>query len=431
MTTLGSASLRTQFSWLFVSRLAGSGLQAITIIVLARVTGPASFGVVGALMSVALVALTVADLGVGSYVAKVRVSGETPEVRACLRANAISTAVAIVLGLLATAAAAPMVVAVALTPLVVALALEKNIDTVMSIPIADGDSVRPAVSIVLRRTAAAALFVPVVLTTDVDPVLWFGLSLLIGMVLAQWYTGRTVRRTLRAVESAAMWPAVRSSSPYLLNNLVIQARLLDTFIVAQLLGGLSAGLYAIGQRITNPILIAPSTIAALLLPHSARAQRGQALRLVRMMMVLAVAGTTLAAIPASLSSGILGVLVGPQYQAGAWCLTWMLLGLPALAFSGPLGAILQGQGEAVLVAKNGMLFGVLTLSAVTVGALIDGINGAAAAAAASFVLKCASLWLRSERMWRNDRGGSDADSSCVDDVERSTDRDRSAGGIVT
>ncbi len=167
--------------------------------------------------------------------------------------------------------------------------------------------------------------------------------------------------------------------------------MLDTAIVAVLLAPAAAGLYAAASKLVQPTMLIPQTIASLVLPKATRLGRDRAASLVRPM-VLASAASLLVVLPLLLVAEPLVVLVmGDQYAGAGDTLRWLLLGMPFVALSAPLAAILQGSGRERVAALNGVAFAAVLMVGLVGGALVAGTEGAAAGLSASFVVRVVAL----------------------------------------
>lgn len=382
--------MRAQFLVILVSRGFGSILQAAVLILLARAVPASTFGLVNAVIGVVGILLVSTGLGMSVYVPRARALGATADVAAALRVNTLSN---VVTGVVLAGAIAVWAsrggLPVALAVIGVSLALERNVDTVLGVPIADGDSRTPAVSMLLRRSVSLVVLL-VGLRTGLDPLWSYGAGLLAGAVAGQVHVRRVLDIDAGAGRSRA-GAVVRQAWPFLVSNVTAQVRTLDTAIVAATLTAGAAGLYASASKLVQPLLLIPQTIGSVVTPHAARLEPRAARRLgVRLSALFTAALVPI--VPLMFIAERLVVLVmGASYAGAGPALAWSLAGLPFMSLAASLGGLLQGQGAEKLVAVNGTVFGALMIPAIVAGALWGGIGGAAAGLAASYLLRSVVL----------------------------------------
>ncbi len=345
-------------------------------------------------MGVLFVWYVFCDLGVMTFVSKARASHNQADVHGALRLNAgtsvLGGVVAILLCATLPASTSPEL-AIGLGILALALALEKNTDTALCLPIADGNRSTPAISLTGRRIVSTIVFVGL-LFLYLDPILAYSLGYLAGAFAAQVHVRQYLRRS--RVEGVGATPArtiARRATPFLITNVSVQSRSFDTAIVGILASPAASGLYAAASKITAPFMLVPSTLTSLVLPHAVRAgvERAWAISL-KLTAGAAVLGVAL--IPVSmLAEPIIVFLLGADYAAASSIMRWLLFGLPFVALSSPLSAVLQALHAERFVAKNSVAFALVSLGLVAIGALIAGGTGAAIATSVTFIAKCTSL----------------------------------------
>jgi O-antigen/teichoic acid export membrane protein/O-antigen ligase len=393
-------------SALAAARIAGSGLQAVAMVLLARQVAPESFGVFGGYFGAVAFLTIVADAGLSTGLLRWRALGLGTAVDAGLRLNVLTTigglVVAAAVGLALTAGSiAPWICVL----LAIGWMVDKNVETVLSVLIADGRLGHAVGSIVGRRFVQVAIFV-VAVGLGAEPFASLACGLAAASALGQIHARSVVRIPDRA-STPEVWRALRESRAYLVSNVSAQARVLDATVVALVVPGTGAGLYAAASRIFSPFVSIPSALSAVLVPRSARAQAGEARRLFWRMnaaVILAVGVVSVAGIVAA--PWLAGALFGEGYSGAGTVIAVMLAGVPSFCASSPCGAVLQGVGRGALVAKIGAVSAVALLAAVAAGAALFGAVGAAAAVSVTFVLKHASLLAVGDAALRDDRASS-------------------------
>lgn len=370
--------LGRQFAGVFVSRGLGSALQAVALVILARSVSPAVFGAVSAVIAVVGFVLVVTGGGMSIFVPWARARAEHDAVAAALRFNSWSNVLsALVLvpaiAWWATSSATPL--AVALVGL--SLALERNVDTWLGVPIADGESKVAVVSVLVRRVGCLLVMIPVILAGG-DPVLALGAGLVTGALAAQWH----VRRAVRGLEGDASVLGVRAilgrAAPFLVANVTGQARTLDVGVVSLVGGPLAAGVYAAANKLVQPALLVPQALSTVLVPHSTRLDPSSARRLGVRLAAGLVACAVLAVPLVVWREQVVVLILGEQYRGAGLTFAVALAGVGFVAWAATVAAVLQGQGRQKLVARLGVLFAILSLGGVAGGAASWGPTGAAA-----------------------------------------------------
>lgn len=381
--------MRRQFVLLLGSRASASLLQAVLFAVLARQVSPAVFGLVAAVTGVVGVVLVLTGAGLGTLVSRSHAQGRAEEVASAIRLTWVSglvtaAACVAVLGGWSAVAGVPAALAV----VAVGLAVERTTDAALNVPIADGRVLVSGWPVLARRAVAVGLLLAG-LAAGLDALWTYAGATLVGALVAQVMTRRIV--PLTAPPTTPWRSLVRAGAPYMWNTLAAQSRLLDTAVVASVLTPAAAGAYAAASKLVQPVLLVPQTIASLVLPRAARVDAAASRRMVRPLL-LAGAASLLVVVPlAVVAPWLVTFVMGAQYASSADTFRVLLVGMPFVALSAPLAAILQGQGRAHLAAVVGVVFAVVLLAGVAVGALVAGPTGAAAGLSVSFVARSVVL----------------------------------------
>ena len=381
--------MKQQFVVLLVSRAAGAALQAVLFALLARSVTPGTFGVTMATTGVVGLVLIVTGGGMAGLLSPARAREDHAVVRGALRLtfrSALLSAVLVAAVLGVAAAVGPL--PAALVPIALALTVERSTDAILGVHIADGNMRAATWPLLLRRAVAVALLGGA-LVAGLDALWSYAGAALLGAVVAEVGARRTIR--VDPATPAGTRDLLRRGAPYLVNTLAAQSRMLDTAIVAVLLAPAAAGLYAAASKLVQPTMLIPQTIASLVLPKATRLGAGRAGSLVRPMVLASAASFAVVAPLVLVAEPLVVLVMGEQYTGAGPTLRWLLVGMPFVALSAPLAAILQGTGHERLAALNGVAFGVVLLALLVVGALVGGTEGAAAGLSASFVVRVAAL----------------------------------------
>lgn len=388
-------SLRLQFLFLLLSRGLGSVLQAILVIIFARLAGVESMGLVAIATGAMSMLLSLAEFGMGPLLSRSRALGDHKLVNSILRANVVSTLLFSVVGSVALlvyldASSLPLIVAA----LAISIGIEKNTDVFLNIPIADGRKWVPAFSVVLRRFTSLAAFLSMALL-DLDILFAYVVSIVIGSLVGQVHVGFYREKSSRSsVGYTPFRKLMRIVTPFGLSNVAAQSRTLDTVIVGAVASVSAAGLYSAGMKLTNPLSLIASSLTSVVMPYASRGGKAYATRLGRRLVYIAIGSLVLVLPAAVFSEQIIVFILGEEYSSAAGAFMGGVMALPFLSLSPPLGSILQSQGHQRYVAVNGIAFSIVTLTFIAIGAAVWGGAGASMGLAVAFMLKCLSLWLR-------------------------------------
>ncbi|MDI3240571.1 oligosaccharide flippase family protein [Arthrobacter sp. AL08] len=387
--------MKTQFLVLLSARVFATGMQALTFILLARWAGVRDFGIVAVIAGVGAVLFTVADWGLSSYIPRARAKGRDAEVATGLKMDLIGNAAAgsfAALVLTAVAATTGLNPWFILVP--VALALEQFVEVGLTVPIADKAKAPLVISLVLRRITSFGLFVSLY-ALGFETIAAYSLGMITASVVGIAHVLRVLHQRLagraRAASAREMYKFL---IPYFLANLSSQARTLDSAIVGAASSVASAGLYSAAFRLINPLMLVSGSIVAVVLPHASRQGLPEAKKLGQKLSLAALLAS-LPLIPVIIwSPAIVELLFGSEFAAAAPAFAFAVAALPFLSLAPPLGGLLQSQGLEAFVATNGIIFAVLNLGGVLLGALLWGPAGAAAGVAIVYSAKSLVLFGR-------------------------------------
>lgn len=384
-------ALAGQFSWLISGRIIAAGIQAVTLIFVARALGPADFGLFNAVLGIMIVMQAISDLGVGKLLVRERSSGERPElVAGGIRLNARSSAVlGIVLGIgLATLGFASDQRFLLMLPLAVSVAGEKNADTWLGIAIADGDVRYSTMILVARRACALAIFL-LLSSTPFPAIVNYSSAMACAAVGSVVFARRLISPRVKTMPAMAK-VTIRAAVPYWVNTFAVQLRNLDTAIVTAVAGAGAAGFYSTASRLTTPLRMLPNSFAVVMLPHATRTQT-QSIRtvLVRVGIFVSITGAMYLLLAVLIPWVI--PLLGEAYRPATVPLQIVLVGLVFAGLTSLLGAVMQGRGMQKSVAMVSVGSTVYTLVALWALAHFLGAIGAALGLATGFALEAIAL----------------------------------------
>lgn len=382
--------MRLQFLALLASRGFSSLLFLACNLILARNVSPDTFGIVSAVLAATTFFFVLTDFGFSTFVSRAEAKGHADDVARALRLNVLTSISGAAVAAVALLVLTNNVSSGAMALLGLALAFDKNSDTLLMVPIAQGDKTTPALALSLRR-GVALLVQLVLLQISVDAVVGYCIALLAGAALSQSYVRWRVHPGPGAGTPHNPVSVWRRASPFFASNISAASRNLDIPIVTVVAGGSAGGLYAAAQRLTSPFMLIPGAVASLVLPAASKTDSRSARRIAYRLTVAHLVLLAGLAVASVFSSAIVELALGPDYSDAAPALAFTLLAFPFVALSSPLGGVLQSQHQEHVVARNGVIFAVLLIPAIAASAMLWGATGAAAALGAVYLMKCASL----------------------------------------
>jgi O-antigen/teichoic acid export membrane protein len=394
-------SIKRQFFWLASGRIVGALIQALTLGLVARWAGPAHFGPAAAVLGAAQATIAVADLGISPTLLSIRARNEQDSrVPSLLRLNARVSAVVLagwLAGLVVAARATGNADYILLGGVAVWIAAEKNTETWLMMPLADGRTNEILRSLALRRALTAvvliatyALGLPVLLAYSVA----LALS---GLAGAIWTRQRLVYSVPPSCGASTML-LVKQATPFWLNSMAIQARNLDVIVVGLGSSPSTAGIYAVPSRLISPLSLLPSSLAQVVLPNAARGGKGSGRHLFR-----AVAGMTLGLVVCLggmvLAAGeLVPLMLGEQFDAAIRPLQILLVGLIFFGVTSSLVSVLQARRDVWFVAAVNLAILFSCLLGIYVGSRFAGALGAATALTVAYIFQAAILGWRAWRL---------------------------------
>lgn len=386
-----------QFAWVSGGRILAALIQALIMLLLVRAVSPAEFGFFAGVYGVLTVVQTFFDFGLPTLVSRERAKRANPGVvtGALHLNNALSLAMGlslvVVIGLLGATTNSQFFL---LLPLGVWAAAERNADAWLVVVFADGDARINTTNLVSRRLGNLALFAALTIWTGIDPVLGFGISSAAAACASWVFAHSYVKRRLAPAEGIRATVLFRMSYPYWINSVATQARNLDATIIGLVAGPAQAGFYAAAARLTNPLRILPTSLAAVLLPASSSRNSSNMRGLLKLVMIV-VGGLALLYLALGLAFPILVPLVlGEAYVGAVPALQITAAGLIFASAAALLSSLMQGVGLKHFVAGTAVLTTVVCLVGVGFGGFFWGASGAAAGLGFSFLLQSIVLATR-------------------------------------
>lgn len=385
------------------SRFGASLIQAVMFIVLGRMSAPAEFGIVSAIIGVATLASALSDFGAGTFVLKhsARKSDYT-KVHSALRLNDGSTFLLVVSAGIAAYFLGATFGEFALIALFLFIwqMLEKYSDIRLNILLAQRFTGRSGFILLGRRLVSLTLFLAIVYFQLLNPIMSFACSLLasaiLGAIVSSFASRRLIRRS--SVGLSDIRGVAYSSLPYLVTNASAQLRNLDVAIVGLLAGGTQAGFYGAAVRLSNPVLMFATSVAAIALPRSVDRTPDELRLGIRRLTLFALAGIACLVLAGFAASPLMGLLFGADYAGAGSTLQILLVAYGAYGAVSALSGVLQAADMQRYVALGAMGGAVLMLALIIVGTIHAGAEGAASGVLAGAVVRYGWLLLGARRL---------------------------------
>jgi O-antigen/teichoic acid export membrane protein len=391
--------VNAQFASIIGARLAASLLQAANIILLARAVPPSDIGLTSAIIGFCMVLFTITDFGLSTLIIKSYAQGDHQMAASALHYVTLTTWAFGAIGLAAgLGLAAVGTIPLSLPWLILAVAIDRCVEFRLSVPIAADLKVVPSSSILIRRVTQLGVFIGFVGVGV--PALWaYSMAQLLGAVAGYFQTTFFLRRLVgKASPRRPAREVFGKGFPFCVKNVSVQIQFLDSFLVTSFSGAHNGGLYAAASKVTNPLILIPGTLGQTVLPRAARGTPRKARDLgVRVMLVLALVLIFGAPVGFIIAEPVCALLYGDAYRSAGLPLAFLLVGIPFAIAAAALSAILQAQGDERFVAKVGVIFALVFVSAISIGGISGGPTGAAIGSTLVYLGNCIPLIYRMSR----------------------------------
>lgn len=369
MTTSTRASSNRAFLAVTGSRVAATGTQALTLVVVARLAGPADFAFFAVIFGFLQVAQVISDLGATNYV--LSNSRDWANIQLVLRLGRYATScVALVAssGLLLTSLFLRSPLAAELAPLGTWLGLERAAEVRSALLIAHRRAATVAYGLVGRRLVVL-IGVSLAFTSIDSWALLFSVSSVVGSGLALMYYASESKR-LHAHEPTDFSFRVPSLQ-FFRDNLAFfwsasiaqQIRQLDTLVLGLIAAPAAVVAYAPASRLMTPLRLLPTTYAQVLLTDLSLERRRPTLRetvratIVSILLYGPLAATTFWWLP---------ILLGTAYEPSAGAVAISIASLMPLTVMVVVTAGEQAVGRSRFASHCAWLGGLSTLMCIGV-----------------------------------------------------------------
>jgi O-antigen/teichoic acid export membrane protein len=389
------------FGSLLFARVASAGLQALTLVMLARMLTPESFALVSGFLGVLLFISVLSDAGVIPAATRETAAGHAAlvhELQSFNRKLGAISGVVFACALAIWTGVAGGVAFVSFAPFALWLGIERLVEFRFAVLLGQADSVGSVLSMVIRRIGPVLALGIAQYFSVADPVLFLGAGYAAGSLAALALVKRGVPAFVEGRDRDADVgnTAAARAFPFWMNSLAAQSRQLDVLCVA-VTGGVAAGInYAPASRLISPLRMIPTTLAQATFPVAARHGRKGEID-AELLRSLVLAGLLPSAVfygvAALLAEPIIVLLFGDPYIGSVGVLRIMLLGLVVASVSSLLTSLLQAAHLETRVARANCMNAVVTLGLIAFGAWWRGAAGAAAGLSLGYLLQAVSLTL--------------------------------------
>lgn len=382
------ARLINQFSWILLGRLLAAGIQAGTLVLLARALSLTDFGLLTGVLGVTVVLQAMADLGIAKLLIRERARDTDSAILAGgLRLNSWLTFILFVLlligffliGLLYDDRFLLMI------PLAISAAGEKNADTWLGVAIADGDVRLNSTNLVTRRLITLGVFM-LSLSLNIAPILSYTTGAAVGAVISVVFSRKVVSGRVKN-DYSNIRETFNAAFPFWVNSLVSQLRNLDSALVGLISGTVTAGYYSAAARLTSPMRMLPDSLAQVLLPYATRSRKKSVFNLFRLVLVFSLAMAFIYSGLALIMPWAVPLLLGTDYIPAITAIQIVLIGLVFSSLNSLLRSIMQGRGMQKEVAILAVIVTTYILSFIVILTPFFGAVGAALALSSGFFVE--------------------------------------------
>ncbi|MUN64994.1 oligosaccharide flippase family protein [Kocuria sediminis] len=374
-----SRNVLVQLTGIIAGRLVAAAAQALTIVLLARWSQPADFGLVISVQTILTALTVVVSLGIPQYIGVMRARNpHSPDISGLMHLSSRNSVFAA-----ATFATALFIWGLIdlevmhFVPLGLALGIQLHANAWDAIVVCDRQIGLFSSNLILRRTFGLTILIFLYLL-QMPTVPAYCIAVLLSEVL---YVTRIRKGSFFSPKKGSRIGAhavFRSSKHFWVDAMSGQLRLLDVAVTGLLLGPVASGYLAVPSRIASPMMLVPSSFATLILP---RVSAGGG-RTARRSLHLAIGVTALLAVVLTLVAwylpGLTLFFLGNEYLPSVPVTRIYFAGLVFLSLVYMLGAILQGLGLQSAVGKNSIVFSGLSLVMLSLGGYFYGLEAAAA-----------------------------------------------------
>lgn len=391
-----------QFSWVLAGRIVAAGCQALALALVARNVTPSSFGLLASVLGVLNFVATGFDLGLSTFILRERaLDRHSGAVTRALGLSRWTAVIVLVVGITAVLLLAQIRDPRywAMVPLIAWLVAERQTEISMSVCFADGQVNLTTTNLVLRRGLTLAS-TWAGLAAGLSPIWSFTLGSAAAATVGWSASLRVVGGRVVPPDGTPYLHILSRSRYYWLNSAATQARNLDAALVTALGGAAVSGAYSVASRLTSPLRMIPTSMAAVLLPAAARASREPGARrgVLRAVVLTGLVSTVLAALLALAVPVAIRLGLGEAYEDAVAPTLLVVASLPFAGVASTCSAVLQGSGHAAFVGRVALLTTVGCLLLVGVGSVLGGATAAAGGLAAAFALQGAILAARVTRL---------------------------------
>lgn len=385
------------FLWALVGRGGAAALQALTLVLLARLSNPHDFGLTMGAQGVLLTAAFFLGFGLGPYVTMEQAKKRYSEVVADI--SYVNQRTSLVAGFLCLVGLAVAAIVesdfLVLMPLSIAMLAMRNSAVLEGIALANGRVRMFGASLFLRRLIQLLAFA-LLAALGAHPLLAYSLAYAISETSINFVLRTIVGRVPMPVSKPQFLEVIRNASPYWVETVSVQFRGLDVSSAGFIGGTAISGIYAVPARLSSAILMVPSTFANLCLPRIAAGTPRTFKRVcVASVPVILFVFVVLAAL-ASFADPIIRLLLGEAYVSAVRPTQIFCIGFAVLTCITIANALVQGIGLARHVAWTSMLGAFLVVALVGAGAGLFGATGSSwgyslAVSIQLLLLSCASM----------------------------------------
>lgn len=365
-----------EFLWALMGRGSAAALQALALVLLARLSNPADFGLTMGVQGVLLTAAYFLSFGLGPYIlfeqAKEQYSRAVVDIWYVNRRTSLLAGLSCFIGL--TIAGLFDSSVFLLLPLSVAMLAMRNSAIMEGIALANGSVRMFGASLLLRRLMLVLVF-GLFAIVGINPLLAYSTAYAVSEVSINLVLRRVVGRVPTPIQKPRLISVIKKATPYWVETVSVQFRGLDVSSAGLMGGAATSGIYAVPARLSSAILMVPSTFANLCLPRIASGTPRTFVRFCIASVPVTLCVFALLGVLAFFAEPIIVMLLGDAYASATVPTQIFCVGFAVLTCITIANALVQGIGLARHVAWTSIVGALLVVLFVGVGAALFGAEG--------------------------------------------------------
>lgn len=377
------------FGWALLGRLLAALLQTVGIVLLARWETVSNFGIVISVLALAIVAHSLIDFGLTTYLIKERAAKIREHLYSCFIYNKriASFSALLIVGIFSALGVLVDAYYFYLVPIGIWIAFERQSDLLIGFFIADGNNKLATTLLTHRRLVALLLFL-FLYYIGLQATLAYSLGISIAALFSYIQVRRLLTEEISLLDKALVNfnEVFKKSFPFWINSFFAQLRNVDVVIVTLIIGPAMGALFGAVNRLVSPLSMVSSSMAMVILPSVSKSEIAS-----HEYYKYTFLATALSSIPYVmlffLAEYIVNLTLGEKYRGVIPLLEIISIGLILFSASSVLGSIMQGAGLQERVAQVNIIVTLMYIAILVPFAYYGGVLYATYALCIFFLLR--------------------------------------------